>query len=122
RPKNTKKTILHLLSYLGRHKWMFALVALLVFISAGANLMGTYLLKPMINLYIVPGDLGGLLKGVAIMGVMYFCGAMATLGYNQLMVHTSQQVIQEIRQDLFEHVQTLPLKYFDAHTHGELMS
>ena len=63
RPKNTKKTILHLLSYLGRHKWMFALVALLVFISAGANLMGTYLLKPMINLYIVPGDLGGLLKG-----------------------------------------------------------
>ena len=122
RPKNTKKTILHLLRYLGRHKWMFGLVALLVLISTGANLMGTYLLKPLINRYIVPGDMDGLLKAILAMGVMYFCGAMATLGYNQVMVHTSQQVIQEIRQDLFEHVQTLPLKYFDAHTHGELMS
>ena len=122
RPKNTKKTILHLLHYLGRHKWMFGLVALLVLISTSANLMGTYLLKPLINRYIVPGDLDGLFKAVLAMGVMYFCGAMATLGYNQVMVHTSQQVIQEIRQDLFEHVQTLPLKYFDAHTHGELMS
>ena len=122
RPKNTKKTILHLLHYLGRHKWMFGLVALLVLISTSANLMGTYLLKPLINRYIVPGDLDGLFKAVFAMGVMYFCGAMATLGYNQVMVHTSQQVIQEIRQDLFEHVQTLPLKYFDAHTHGELMS
>ena len=122
RPKNTKKTILHLLHYLGRHKWMFGLVALLVLISTSANLMGTYLLKPLINCYIVPGDLDGLFKAVLAMGVMYFCGAMATLGYNQVMVHTSQQVIQEIRQDLFEHVQTLPLKYFDAHTHGELMS
>ncbi len=122
RPKNTKKTILHLLHYLGRHKWMFGLVALLVLISTSANLMGTYLLKPLINRYIVPGDLDGLFKAVFAMGVMYFCGAMATLGYNQVMVHTSQQVIQEIRQDLFEHVQTLPLKYFDVHTHGELMS
>ena len=122
RQKNTKKTILHLLHYLGRHKWMFGLVALLVLISTSANLMGTYLLKPLINRYIVPGDLDGLFKAVLAMGVMYFCGAMATLGYNQVMVHTSQQVIQEIRQDLFEHVQTLPLKYFDAHTHGELMS
>ena len=54
RPKNTKKTILHLLHYLGRHKWMFGLVALLVLISTSANLMGTYLLKPLINRYIVP--------------------------------------------------------------------
>ena len=122
RPKDTKKTLLQLLAYLGRHKWYMLATGFLVAVSAMANILGTYLLKPMINLYIVPGDLGGLLKGVAIMGVMYFCGAMATLGYNQLMVHTSQQVIQEIRQDLFEHVQTLPLKYFDAHTHGELMS
>ena len=122
RPKNTKRTLLHLLRYLGRHKWKFALVAVLVFVSTGANIMGTYLLKPLINRYIVPGDLDGLLTAVGAMGVMYLCGALATLSYNQLMVRTSQQVIQEIRQDLFEHVQTLPLKYFDAHTHGELMS
>ena len=122
KPKNTKKTLLRLLSYLGRHKWKFCLVAALVFVSAGANLMGTYLLKPVINRFIVPGDMDGLLKAVAGMAVMYFLGAMSTLGYNLLMVKTSQQVIQEIRQDLFSHVQTLPLKYFDAHTHGELMS
>lgn len=53
---------------------------------------------------------------------MYLCGAIATLFYNRLMVKTSQKVIQEIRKDLFNHTQKLPLKYFDAHTHGELMS
>lgn len=53
---------------------------------------------------------------------MYLCGALSTLGYNRLMVKTSQKVVGDIRRDLFEHVQTLPLKYFDAHTHGELMS
>mgnify|MGYP003228065209 FL=1 len=83
RPKDTKKTIKHLLVYLGHYKWMFMLVALLVLLSAGANVTGTYLVKPVVNRFIVPGD---------------------------------------IRNDLFAHVQKLPLKYFDAHTHGELMS
>ena len=122
RPKNTKKTLLHLLSYLGHHKWMFLLVGLLVFISTGASLMGTYLLKPIINRFIMPGDMKGLLEAVIGMGIMYLCGALATLGYNQLMIKSAQTVVQEIRRDLFVHVQKLPLKYFDAHTHGELMS
>ncbi len=122
RPKDTKKTILHLLRYLGLHKWMFALVAFLVLISTAASIMGTFLLKPVINQFIMPGDIPGLLRAVGAMGLMYLCGALATLGYNQLMVKTAQKVIQEIRQDLFAHVQKLPLKYFDAHTHGELMS
>lgn len=122
RPKNTKKTFLNLLRYLGKHKWMFLLVALLVFISTGANIMGTYLVKPVINRFIMPGDIPGLLKAVAAMGAMYGCGALATLGYNQIMIRTSQKVIKEIRKDLFAHVQELPLSYYDAHTHGELMS
>lgn len=122
RPKNTKKTLLHLLKYLGMHKWSFILVALLVFISAGANIMGTYLLKPVINKFILPGDKEGLLLAVGGMAVMYICGALATLGYNQLMIRSAQKVVKEIRRDLFAHVQKLPLKYFDAHTHGELMS
>ena len=122
RPKDTKKTIKHLLVYLGFHKWSFALVALLVFISAGANIMGTYLLKPVINSFIVPGDIAGLIKAVIGMGAMYLCGVLATFGYNRLMVITSQKVIREIRSDLFAHTQKLPLSYFDAHTHGELMS
>ena len=122
RPKNTKKTLLHLMKYLGLHKWMFMLVALLVFVSAGANIMGTYLLKPVINKFILPGNREGLLLAVAGMAVMYICGALATLGYNQLMIRSAQKVVKEIRSDLFAHVQKLPLKYFDAHTHGELMS
>lgn len=122
RPKDMKKTLRHLFSYLGLHKWMFVLVAVLVLMSTLANLMGTFLLKPVINHYILPGNIPGLLKALTGMGVMYGLGALATLGYNQLMVKTSQKVIKEIRQDLFAHVQTLPLKYYDAHTHGELMS
>ena len=122
RPKNTKKTLLHLMKYLGLHKWMFMLVALLVFVSAGANIMGTYLLKPVINKFILPGNREGLLLAVAGMAAMYICGALATLGYNQLMIRSAQKVVKEIRSDLFAHVQKLPLKYFDAHTHGELMS
>ena len=122
RPKDTKKTIKHLLVYLGHYKWMFMLVALLVLISAGANVAGTYLVKPVVNHFIVPGDMEGLLKAVIAMGVMYACGALCTFGYNRIMVKVSQKVIQDIRNDLFAHVQKLPLKYFDAHTHGELMS
>ena len=111
-----------LLVYLGHYKWMFMLVALLVLISAGANVAGTYLVKPVVNHFIVPGDMEGLLKAVIAMGVMYACGALCTFGYNRIMVKVSQKVIQDIRNDLFAHVQKLPLKYFDAHTHGELMS
>lgn len=122
RPKDTKKTIKHLLVYLGHYKWMFMLVALLVLLSAGANVTGTYLVKPVVNRFIVPGNMSGLLKAVIAMGVMYACGALCTLGYNRIMVKVSQKVIQDIRNDLFAHVQKLPLKYFDAHTHGELMS
>lgn len=122
RPKNTKNTLKHLLHYMGLHKWMFLLVGVLVCISTGASVMGTYLLKPVINRFIMPGDMKGLVSAVAAMGVMYFCGALATLAYNQLMIKSAQTVVQEIRSDLFAHVQTLPLQYFDAHTHGELMS
>ena len=122
RPKDTKKTLRKLLHYLGIHKVSMIFVVVLVVISSFANIMGTYLLKPVINQYIVPGDIRGLLRMILFMGVMYGAGALATFGYNQLMVRTSQKVVGEIRQDLFEHTQKLPLKYFDAHTHGELMS
>ena len=65
RPKDTKKTLKHLFAYLGMHKWAFLSVAVLVFISAGANIMGTYLIKPVVNKFITPGDMHGLFKAVA---------------------------------------------------------
>ena len=122
RPKNTKKALAELLRYMGYHKWLLLVVAALVFISTGASVAGTYLLKPVINDFVLPGDIKGLILALLGMGVMYLCGALSTLGYNRLMVKTSQKVVGDIRRDLFAHVQKLPLKYFDANTHGELMS
>ena len=122
RPKNTKKALAELFRYMGYHKWLLLVVAVLVFISTGANVAGTYLLKPVINQFILPGDIRGLIYALIGMGIMYLCGALSTFGYNRLMVKTSQKVVADIRRDLFAHVQKLPLKYFDAHTHGELMS
>ena len=122
RPKNTKKALAELFRYMGYHKWLLLVVAVLVFISTGANVAGTYLLKPVINQFILPGDIRGLICALTGMGIMYLCGALSTFGYNRLMVKTSQKVAADIRRDLFAHVQKLSLKYFDDHTHGELMS
>ncbi len=122
RPKNTKRALAELFHYMGYHKWMLLIVAVLVVISTGASVAGTYLLKPVINNFILPGDIRGLILALIGMGIMYLCGALSTFGYNRLMVKTSQKVVGDIRRDLFAHVQTLPLNYFDTHTHGEMMS
>ncbi len=122
RPKDTKKTLQKLLAYLGHYKWSLLVVAILVVISSGANILGTYLLKPVINNYILPRNIKGLVQMLIGMAIMYGCGVLATFFYNRIMVKTAQKVVSEIRQDLFNHTQKLPLKYFDAHTHGELMS
>ena len=122
RPQNTTKALRQLFHYMGYHRWLLLVVAVLVLISTGVSVAGTYLLKPVINDFILPGDVKGLVFALAGMGIMYLCGALSTFGYNRLMVKTSQKVAGDIRRDLFAHVQTLPLKYFDANTHGELMS
>ena len=122
RPKDSAKTMKRLLHYMGIYRWSVLLVAVLVCISSMANLLGTYMLKPVINTYILPGDIPGLVRTIVLMALMYGAGAFATLGYNQLMVITCQKIVGRIRKDLFEHTQKLPLSYFDAHTHGELMS
>ena len=122
RPKDKKKTMKKMLHYMGIYKWSMVLVGILVCISSLANILGTYMLKPVINRYILPGNIPGLIRILILMAIMYGFGALATLGYNQLMVHTCQKIVGRIRRDLFEHTQDLPLSYFDAHTHGELMS
>ena len=122
RPKDSAKTMKRLLHYMGIYKWSVLLVGLLVCVSSLANLLGTYMLKPVINTYILPGDIPGLIRTILLMALMYGAGAFATLGYNQLMVITCQKIVGRIRRDLFEHTQKLPLSYFDVHTHGELMS
>lgn len=122
KPENMQRTLKLLSRYLARHKFTLLAVALLVILSSAANIAGTYLFKPLINEYIIPRDFRGLVWALLAMAVMYFTGVAATWGYNRLMAKAAQQIIFEIRSDLFCHVQTLPLKFFDSRTHGELMS
>ena len=121
KPKNLKHTLRVFLSYLGRHKKMLAVVAVLVTISAGANLLGTYMIRPVVN-GLADGDVHTLLCGVLITVLIFGCGALAAYGYTQTMVKAAQQVVFDIRRDLFEHVQTLPLQFFDSRRHGDIMS
>lgn len=121
KPKNLKHTLRVFLSYLGRHKKMLAVVAVLVTISAGANLLGTYMIRPVVN-GLADGDVHTLLRGVLITALIFGCGALAAYGYTQAMVKAAQQVVFDIRRDLFEHVQTLPLQFFDSRRHGDIMS
>lgn len=122
KPKNIKGTIGKLIGYLGRYKLQLALVVVCIFVSALCSVGGSYLLKPLINDYILPGDFPGLAKMLVLMGGVYATGAALSFAYARLMVHISQNTVAAIRTDLFDKLQSLPLKYFDAHTHGELMS
>lgn len=122
KPQNTRKTLKHLFRYAKKHTASLLLISALVVISAGANVYGTYLLKPTINEYIIPGNIPGLVNMLLFMAGIYLVGVASSYGYSQLMVKAAQKIVAEIRDDLFRKVQSLPLRFFDAHTHGELMS
>ncbi|MBS5644589.1 MAG: ABC transporter ATP-binding protein [Clostridiales bacterium] len=122
KPKNLKYTLGRLAFYFKKHLPLLLLIVLLIAVSALASVLGTYLLKPVVNDYILPGDIPGLIRILLFMGGMYLLGAAATYGYTQIMVKVAQQIIREIRSDLFSKVQSLPLSFFDARTHGEVMS
>ena len=121
-PKNLKGTLSKLRRYLADYKMWLVLVALMLVISSVCTVAGSYLLKPLIDDYILPGDFPGLAQMLVLMGLMYLTGAGCSYGYARIMVRVSQTAVAKIREDLFEKMQKLPLKYFDAHTHGELMS
>lgn len=121
KPKNLRYTLRTLLSYMGRHKYLLLLVAVLVVISAMANLLGTYMIRPVVN-SLSDGGMDALLQGVVLTAAIYLAGALASLGYTQTMVKAAQKVLFDIRRDLFSHLQTLPLRFFDARRHGDIMS
>ena len=121
KPKNLKHTLRVFLSYLGRHKKMLAVVAVLVTISAGANLFGTYMIRPVVN-GLADGDVHTLLRGVLITALIFGCGALAAYGYTQTMVKAAQQVVFDIRRDLFRHIQELGFDFYDRNRTGQLMS
>ena len=121
RPKNLRYTVGKLLDYMGRHKLLLLLVAVLVTLSALGNLLGTYMIRPVVN-DLVDGDLDALIHGVILTACIYAVGALSSLGYTQTMVKAAQKVLYDIRRDLFAHLQTLPLRFFDTRRHGDIMS
>ena len=122
KPKNIRGTLGKLMRYLGRYKLHLVLVAALLVASSACTVGGSYLIRPLINDYILPGDFPGLARMLAVMAMVYVLGAVCTFGYSRIMVHISQTTVAKIRADLFGNMQDLPLKFFDTHTHGELMS
>lgn len=122
KPKNMKKTLRTLMSYLGKYKLQLAIVMVLIIVNSFAMIAGSYFLKPLVNNYILPGDFAGLAKMLVLLGTIFGLGAIAAYGYARLMVHVAQNTISNIRTDLFNKMQELPIKYFDRNTHGDLMS
>lgn len=127
--KNTWKTIKRLLKYVtGTYKVQFVIVCISIVISALVGVLGVQFLKYLIDDFIVPlmgnanPDYSSLLKAVIAMGGLYLIGVISTYLYNRLMINISQGVLHKIRKEMFEQMQTLPIKYFDSHPHGETMS
>ena len=129
--KKTKKskTVLRLLKYVfTTYKLQFFIVLVAIIISALANVLGIQFIQRLIDNYIVPligqenPDFSSLSQAILGMAGVYFTGVLATYIYNRLMINISQGILNKIRTEMFEHMQTLPIGYFDSHSHGETMS
>lgn len=130
KPQNTGKTFGRLIKYMGKYKFRLIAVLIMVCITAGADVAGVYLLGDIIDNGIVSligtapsgGDFIPLIKRLLTLAVIYICGAAASYAYSRVMVTVAQGTLNVIRRDLFDNMQDLPIKFFDTHTHGELMS
>lgn len=120
-PKDLRGTILTLLSYMGRHAKRFGAIAVLVAVSALANLFGTYMIKPVINAA-SSETLSRTWMMIAVMACIYLCGVLASYGYTRMLARGAQMVVYDIRRDLFSRMCHLPVRTFDTMSHGELMS
>ena len=128
-PKVEKATVKRLLNYVfSRYKARFFVVLICILVSAVVNVAGSMFIKILIDNYITPllsevhPDFMPLIKALCIMGGLYMTGVSASYLYNRIMITISQGVLKRVRDDMFEHMQTLPIRYFDTHTHGDIMS
>lgn len=128
RPKADMKALKRLMSYMTRYKGKFVLVLIFILLSSLTSVASSLFLKSLIDDFIAPLLLQaepvftGLLKAITTMGCVYMAGVLSTLIYNRLMVEIAQGVLKTIRDDMFSHMQELPIKYFDTHSHGDIMS
>ena len=121
RPANLRRTLRRLLSYMGHAKFSLLVVGVLASVAAIASLAGTYMVRPIVNGLAAGGE-ELLTKQVLFTAVIYAAGVLSALGYSQIMVRAAQRVVSDIRRDLFAHIQTLPLSYFDSTRSGDIMS
>ena len=127
--KLNMKTVKRLLSYVWEnYKLFFCLVLFFIIISSMAGVLGSKFIQVLIDNYIDPlmqspdPKFDGLFHALLVMGCIYVAGVISTLFYNRLMVVISQGVQKKIRDDMFARMQKLPIKYFDTHSHGDIMS
>ena len=128
--KNVGKTLKRILSYVGKeYKFLIIVVFVCIIIGSLAGVAGSLFLQKLIDDYITPmllsaglPDYTPLIGAISIMAVIYLAGVLANWSYGFIMVSVSQGVMKKIRDDLFTHMQKLPIKYFDTHAHGDLMS
>ncbi len=122
RPKDIKGTFRKLMGYVGRYKGSLVLVAVCLVVSSGASVATSYMLKPLLNSYIIPGDFPGLFKMLLLMGGLFALSSLCSYAYARIMVHVAQHTVAALRQDLFDRLQELPISYYDRHQSGDLMS
>ena len=127
--KINKNTIKRLLSYItGTYKFLLVIVFICILTSAVAGVLGSLFLQVLIDDYIAPLALEvnpvftGLLKAICIMGGIYFIGVLSTFLQTRIMAVITQGMLKRIRDDMFSHMETLPIKYFDTHAYGDVMS
>ena len=121
RPQNLRGTVGKLLAYIGRYKAALIVVAVCLVLSSVGSVASSYFLKPALN-HIVAGDFKGLFWMLVAMGGVFLVSAGCSYAYSRIMVRISQRTVATLRQDLFNKLQTLPLRYFDTHQSGDLMS
>ncbi len=122
KPKESKKTLLRMVSYLRDDRKRLIIIGFLIIVEIVTSLLGSYLLRPIINDYIIPGDIPGLIRMLALLGIVYISGVIAIWIQYRLLNSIGQRTVTRIRADLFQKMEHLPLKYFDTHQHGDLMS
>ena len=126
--KDPKKTLLRLLSYMKPYRGTMALVIICILIGSLATALSSYSLDPLINNYIKPltgqenPDYMPLIRFLLGMGIVYALGIVSSFLYNYLMVRVGQGTQKQIRDDMFRHMQRLPIRYFDTHPAGDVMS
>lgn len=126
-PKNSKATIKRLMGYLNEDKSKMMLAFFCVIVNTIASLVGSYMLRPIINTYIAPtdgsrGDVAGLAKALVVLALVYAVGVVANYAQAKVMLTVAQNALQKIRDDLFTKMQNLPVRFYDTNNNGDLMS